>query len=97
MEKLNVAVVGGNGVVGRAIVNSIDKTTVNIIIIDSNSRKPKFESKYEIEKQNVIFICVPTPTVNGEHDSSIIETYLEAFNTILQDNKKSQDCRTKEN
>ena len=97
MEKVNVAVVGGNGVVGRAIVNSIDKSTSDIIIIDSNSKKPKFESKSEIEKQNVIFICVPTPTNNGEHDSSIIDTYLQAFDTIIQDNKKSKDYRTKEN
>ena len=91
MEKINVSVIGGNGVVGRAIVNSIDSDVANINIIDINSRKPKFESRKEIEQQDIIFICVPTPTNNGIHDSSIIEQYVDAFNLVYQNNKLSSD------
>ena len=46
-------VIGGNGVVGRAIVNSIDSDVSNINIIDINSSKPKFESREEVCHQNM--------------------------------------------
>ncbi len=87
MKNLNIAVLGGNGVVGRALINSISKCeiqeNINITIIDPSIKGfEKFKSSDNIREQSFIFICVPTPTKNGKHDSSIIDMYLNNFETL---------------
>ena len=83
----DIAVIGGNGVVGRALINSIrkceNKDDINIILVDpSIDGYDKFKDNDTIKSCKLIFISVPTPTVDGKHDSSIIDRYLKYFENL---------------
>jgi len=93
---MNVAVIGGNGVVGRALINSF-KHNVNVEIVDPTVKTPlEYKSVFDLSNKVVtecthyydyIFITVPTPTTgheNFEHDNSLIKYYLTMINEFTE-------------
>ena len=72
----------GNGFVGNAIYNSM-KDLFEVFVYDNNPSKC-YNNLDDINRSEIIFICVPTPTTkNGKIDISIIESVVSQ----LENNK----------
>lgn len=63
------AVIIGKGMVGKATMHSLG-------IKDYYSRSSTTVKLDEIHKFKYIFLCVPTPTINGECDISLLDWYI---------------------
>ena len=77
---MKVMVVGSEGIVGRALINSFDTSLKNlsICLIDPKVNKNTDISNMNLEEFEFIFLCLPTPTVGENvHDSKLIAQYLK--------------------
>jgi UDPglucose 6-dehydrogenase len=83
IDKFNIAIVG-HGYVGQAVEHGFNTAQVNITIIDPKYGTTVLDLKGS--SQDLIFICVPTPSTNlGSIDSSIIESvYADIVITELR-------------
>ena len=82
MESYDIAVIGGNGVVGRALINSLDLNSIDYLnIIDPTIKEGNMSTSKDILNSfDIVFLCLPTPSVNGIHQTKLIEEYLKIFN-----------------
>lgn len=72
---MNIGIIGG-GMVGNALANGFKNNT----IILSDPAINETTVKNVCNTSDIIFICVPTPTINGEFNSSIIDTVMSKVN-----------------
>lgn len=78
---MKIGVIGGNGVVGRAVVYGMEKLGHQVSVYDPAIPNSKWES---ILDTDINFICVPTPSLeDGSCDTSIVEATVKN----LYDNK----------
>lgn len=75
----NAIVIGGTGMVGNATMYSLG-------IKDQYSRSKATVKLEQIMDFKYIFICLPTPTVNGEQDISSLTQFFEMFKGEFKDN-----------
>ena len=76
--EIKVAVVG-YGVVGKTMHTLFPKA-----LIYNGEKNPVGNLRYEdINKANVAFVCVPTPTKDGRCDTSIVEEVVSKLKTPL--------------
>ena len=72
----------GNGFVGNAIYHGL-KNSYDILVYDSDQKKAK-NTHEEVNKADLVFVCVPTPMdQEGNFDLSIIKKAIKS----LQNNK----------
>lgn len=62
----------GYGFVGRAISSILSRTSFNVIIHDPAKG---YSAAFDAIKPDAVFICVPTPTKDGECDDSLVRYY----------------------
>lgn len=67
----------GMGIVGTAVYNGFkDKHTVRRYDINGQYE----DVKTTVDSSDIIFICVPTPTINGKQDLSYVAAALDTIN-----------------
>ena len=77
---MKIISIGGNGVVGRAFLNSLKRSRLlHCTIVDPTVCKDLNIKHETLLDTDFIFISVPTPTVNDKHDASRIKEYLDKF------------------
>jgi nucleotide sugar dehydrogenase len=67
----------GIGMVGTAIVKALAKSNIVPSVYDKYKNIGNFE---EIIKTDLIFVCVPTPTINTNQDISSLEDVISKLN-----------------
>lgn len=78
---MNNAVIVGNGIIGRATGTMFGiKDAYDIEPIRSNV------SLEEVAKHRLIFICLPTPTINGEAEISGVIQVIEDIEDLVEGN-----------
>jgi len=75
----NAIVIGGTGMVGHATMYSLG-------IGDHISKHSSSIDIKELTDFKYIFICLPTPTVEGKQDISLIEHYIDLISKDFKDN-----------
>lgn len=77
---MKIISIGGNGVVGRAFLNSLKKVHSLTCFIGDPTVCATLNIQHDtLLDSDFIFISVPTPTINDKHDTSIIRGYLDKF------------------
>ncbi len=97
MKKMYKISILGSGFVGRTIGEGFNKLGYDVIFYDINrdvvesilksNLKATVDLKKVIEDTDISFICVPTPTINGEMDLSFVVSLTK--NLALELKKKS--------
>jgi len=70
---MNIGIIGG-GMVGNAVANGFQLNQNHILISDPSINDISIDEV--CNHSEVIFICVPTPTIDGEFDSTIIDEVM---------------------
>jgi nucleotide sugar dehydrogenase len=97
MIKMKISIIG-SGIVGQATGMGLSEKGNSVLFHDINRRKllKLNERGYEtttdivkaVTRSEVLFICVPTPTINRKIDLSIIQDCTESIGTILGEARK---------
>jgi UDPglucose 6-dehydrogenase len=72
---MNIGIIGG-GMVGNALENGFSNN--NILLSDPLINN--ITAKDVCDSSEIIFVCVPTPTMDGDFDSSIIDGVMQEIN-----------------
>lgn len=76
---LNIGIIGF-GVVGKATAKSFSRGVANRYVYDKYDKFNNDISEVSINS-DIIFICVPTPTINNEQD---IEALIEVISLLAE-------------
>lgn len=94
---MNLTIVG-SGVTGQATGKGLAKHGHKIVFydIDENKLTSLKESGYEVssslnsavEESDIVFVCVPTPTISGRMSFSFVEAAITAVAKALEETRK---------
>jgi UDPglucose 6-dehydrogenase len=70
----------GIGVVGHAVYQGFKQAKMQVFAYDKY--KPEFNELSKMFSARVIFVCVPTPTVNGRQDLTALEDTFQMLSDI---------------
>ena len=88
---MKITVIGGNGVVGRALLNSFIKSTrLQCLIVDPTCSENLTVNETHLIDSKFIFLCLPTPVVNGKHDNKLIDKKTDILKAFTNDFVKEQ-------
>ena len=86
MNMSKIIIIGGNGIVGRALLNSFIKSTrLQCLIVDPTCSENLTVNETHLLDSKFIFLCLPTPVVNGKHDNKLIDSYLKTYYELSQE------------